>query len=115
MEIKEGYAVDLYELSTKWKVEDLKVDCDECLRQNITLENFGRIAQVASEVGEEALFDKAANYGLKNCNLLEENHLDDMSASVLRKVICKFQKVQQRKKKTTENFTEEIIQNISLF
>ena len=108
MELKQEYAVDLYELSTKWGVEDLKADCDEYLRQNITLENFGRIAQIASETGEEELFEKATNYGLKKCKLLEENHLEDMSTSVLRKVICKFQKVEQRKKKKTEGLTEEI-------
>jgi len=108
MELKEEYAIDLYELSMRWRVEDLKADCAEYLRQNITLENFGRIAQIASEAGEEELFEKATNYGLKNCKLLEENHLEDMSTSVLRKVICKFQKVEQRKKKQPERFEENL-------
>jgi len=99
LQIDEGFAVDLYRLSDKWLVKGLNIDCCEFLKQNITLENFGRIAQLASDVGEEELFEVAASYGLKKCGKLEEEYLKDVRGSVLRKMICKCQRVEFRKKK----------------
>jgi len=99
LEISEELMVDLFELSDKWLVKSLNNDCHEFLKQNITLENFGKIAQLASDIGEDELFEIAANYGLKKCGKLEEEHLKDVKSSVLKKMICKCRHVEFRKRK----------------
>ena len=55
LEIKEDFAMDLYELTDKWMMKDLNKHCKEYLESNFTLQNVGRIAKRAEEIGSEEL------------------------------------------------------------
>ncbi len=98
IDIKEEFAKELYDLSDRWLIPALNAECHEFFKQNLTLDSFGKVAEMAQEKGLEDLLEVATDYGLKNCALLEEKHLESMSSSVLKKLICKCQRIEVRRK-----------------
>jgi len=97
-DIKEEFVRELYELSDRWLITGLHAECHEFLKRNLTLDNFGKVAEMAQEMDIPDLLEAATDFGLKNCGLLEEKHLESMSSSVLRKIICKCERIEVRKK-----------------
>ena len=114
LEIKEEFARDLYELSDRWLINDLNADCEAFFQQDITIENFGLLAELAEKMGNEELLESATEYGLRHCGQLEENHLEGLSSSVLKRMICKCQRVELRKKKKNVNFKSDEEGNLCL-
>lgn len=89
LELKEEFAMDLYELTDKWLLKDLRLSCREFLEQNLSISNFGQIAQRADDLGAEELCDAVADFAMNNYELLEEKNLERTPHSILRKIICK--------------------------
>ncbi|RYE26886.1 MAG: BTB/POZ domain-containing protein, partial [Sphingobacteriales bacterium] len=55
LEIKEEFALDLYNLTKEWSIQDLNIECREFLKNNMTMDNFSEIANKAQEIDTEDL------------------------------------------------------------
>ena len=97
-EINKKHAVDLWKLSDQWLIQGLHTDCVEFLKQNMSLGNFGEIAELAEKIGAEELFEVATDFGSKKSEELKEKHMESLRGTVLRKVISKCQRDDLRMK-----------------
>jgi len=90
--------MDLYELSDKWLLRDLSQCCLEFLKENLKLDNFGKMAKKAEDIGAEELCEAISDFAVNQYELLEEKDLKEAPPSILVKIISKSKRLMRKRK-----------------
>ncbi len=72
VKLTEKLAIDLLEISNKWLLSELQDQCEVFLGENLTLENFSQIAELAQKFPTMHLMNYVVDFGSQNLERLEE-------------------------------------------
>ena len=95
-------------------MKDLNKHCKEFIESNFMLQNVGRIAKRAEEIGSEELCEAAADF-LVNCGgFIVEEDLKDVPLFLLIKTVCKWKQAKAREE-MSKMYTEECMKLKKLY
>jgi hypothetical protein len=75
VELDEELAKNLFKLSDKWNITDLREKCEKYLMYIISLENFKEIAELAENLSTPKLMDAVLDFSVKNLKDLEKKSI----------------------------------------